>query len=141
MSRIYLSPPDVRSGDRDALIRAVDGGWVTPLGPEVDTFEEELVAATGRTHGVALSSGTAALHLSLLLNRVGMGDRVLVSSLTFSATVKVKQVGGVASFVGPTSVAVIEFGSHSGKDSHSTFRPVDDHLGSGHDIVIDDVVA
>ena len=75
MSRIYLSPPDVRPGDREALNRAMDGGWIAPLGPEVDAFEEELAAATGRRHGVALSSGTAALHLSLLLSGVGEGDR------------------------------------------------------------------
>ena len=87
MSRIYLSPPDVGSGDREALIRAVDGGWIAPLGPEVDAFEGELAAATGRVYGVALSSGTAALHLALILSNVQHGDRVLVSSLTFSATV------------------------------------------------------
>ena len=100
MSRIYLSPPDVRPGDREALIRAVDGGWVAPLGPEVDAFEVELAIATGRAHGVALSSGTAALHLSLLLNGIGEGDRVLVSSLTFSATVNaIRYVGAEPVFV------------------------------------------
>jgi len=100
MSRIYLSPPDVRLGDREALIRAVDGGWVAPLGPEVDAFEEELAAATGRAHAVALSSGTAALHLALLLDGVGEGDRVLVSSLTFSATVNaIRYVGAEPVFV------------------------------------------
>jgi pyridoxal phosphate-dependent aminotransferase EpsN len=86
MSRTYLSPPDLVAGDREAVNRALDGGWIAPLGPEVDAFEEELAAATGRSHCVALSSGTAALHLSLLLNGVGPGDRVLVSTLTFSAT-------------------------------------------------------
>ncbi len=87
MSRIYLSPPDVDDADRSALMRAFDTGWIAPLGPEVDAFEEELAVATGRAYGVALSSGTAALHLALLLRGVGEGDRVLVSSLTFSATV------------------------------------------------------
>ena len=100
MSRIYLSPPDVRLGDREALNRAIDGGWIAPLGPEVDAFEEELAAATGRAYGVALSSGTAALHLSLLLDGVGEGDRVLVSSLTFSATVNaIRYVGAEPVFV------------------------------------------
>ena len=87
MSRIYLSPPDVGESDRLALARAFDSGWIAPLGAEVDAFEEELAAATGRLHGVALSSGTAALHLALLVGGVKPGDRVLVSSLTFSATV------------------------------------------------------
>ena len=100
MSRIYLSPSDVRPGDREAVNRAIDGGWIAPLGPEVDAFEEELAAATGRTHGVALSSGTAALHLALLLSGVGEGDRVLVSSLTFSATVNaIRYVGAQPVFV------------------------------------------
>lgn len=86
MSRTYLSPPDLVPGDREAISRALDGGWIAPLGPEVDAFEEELAAVTGRSRCVALSSGTAALHLSLLLHGVGPGDRVLVSTLTFSAT-------------------------------------------------------
>ncbi|MGB8360758.1 MAG: aminotransferase class I/II-fold pyridoxal phosphate-dependent enzyme, partial [Acidimicrobiia bacterium] len=86
MSRTYLSPPDLVPGDREAINRALDGGWIAPLGPEVDAFEEELAAVTGRAHCVALSSGTAALHLSLLLSDIGPGDRVLVSTLTFSAT-------------------------------------------------------
>ncbi|MGD2101032.1 MAG: aminotransferase class I/II-fold pyridoxal phosphate-dependent enzyme [Acidimicrobiia bacterium] len=86
MSRTYLSPPDLAASDRVAINRALDGGWIAPLGPEVDAFEEELAEVTGRAHGVALSSGTAALHLALLLNDIGPGDRVLVSTLTFSAT-------------------------------------------------------
>ena len=86
MSRIYLSPPDVSERDREAVNRAIDSGWVAPLGPEVDAFEAELAQQTDRSHAVALVSGTAALHLALLLNGVGQGDRVLVSSLTFAAT-------------------------------------------------------
>jgi dTDP-4-amino-4,6-dideoxygalactose transaminase len=98
--RIYLSPPDVRSMDQDAVRRAIAGGWIAPLGPEVDAFEEELAAVAGRSHGVALSSGTAALHLALLLNDVGPSDRVLVSTLTFSATVNaIRYVGGEPVFI------------------------------------------
>ncbi len=100
MSRVFLSPPDVGPADRDALLRAFDGGWIAPLGPEVDAFERELAAATGRTHAVALSSGTAALHLALLLAGVDAGDRVLVSTLTFSATVNaIRYVGAIPVFV------------------------------------------
>ncbi len=86
MSRIYLSPPEVGESDKQAVTRAIEGGWVAPLGPEVDAFERELADRTGREHGVALSSGTAGLHLALVLLGVGPGDRVLVSSLTFAAT-------------------------------------------------------
>jgi pyridoxal phosphate-dependent aminotransferase EpsN len=103
MSRIFLSPPDVGPGDRAALESAFDGGWIAPLGPEVDAFEDELARATGRSYGVALSSGTAGLHLGLLLNDVGAGDRVLVSSLTFAATVNaIAYVGAEPVFVDST---------------------------------------
>ncbi len=100
MSRIYLSPPDVGSADEHALMRAVEGGWIAPLGPEVDSFEKELAVATERLHGVALSSGTAALHLALMLLEVGPGDKVLVSSLTFAATANaIRYVGAEPVFV------------------------------------------
>jgi len=86
MGRIYLSPPDVDESSRDALLRAFDGGWIAPLGPEVDGFERELAEASGRTEGVALSSGTAGLHLALVVAGIGPGDHVAVQSLTFVAT-------------------------------------------------------
>ena len=85
--RIYLSPPDLTGDEYAALERALASGWVAPLGPEVDAFEGELAAVTGRTHGVALSSGTAAIHLALHHAGVGPGSRVLVQSLTFVASV------------------------------------------------------
>jgi dTDP-4-amino-4,6-dideoxygalactose transaminase len=100
MTRVFLSPPDVGTTEREALLRAFDGGWIAPLGPEVDGFEAELAAATGREHGVALSSGTAALHLALVLLGVGAGDRVAVQSLTFSATANaIRYVGAVPVFI------------------------------------------
>ena len=86
MGRIYFSPPDVGDAERQAIIRALDSGWVVPLGPEVNALEEELGAATGRSHGVALSSGTGGLHLVLLCVGAGPGRKVIVQSLTFSAT-------------------------------------------------------
>lgn len=85
-ARIYLSSPDVGAAEEEALNRAILSGWVAPLGPEVDAFERELAAYTGRAHAVALSSGTAALHLGLLTLGVGPGDVVLTSTLTFAAT-------------------------------------------------------
>lgn len=68
------------------MVRAFRGGWLAPLGPEVDAFEEELADRGGRQHAVALSSGTAALHLGLLVLGAGPGDVVLTSSMTFAAT-------------------------------------------------------
>jgi len=84
--RIYLSPPDVGARERELLLEAFDSNWIAPLGPHVDAFESELAAAAGVGHAAALSSGTAGLHLALLLLGVGPGDQVLTSTLTFAAT-------------------------------------------------------
>lgn len=84
--RIFLSSPDVTQLEEEALVRAIRSGWIAPLGPEVDAFEQELAEYCGRKYVVALSSGTAALHLGLLALDVGAGDLVLTSSMTFAAT-------------------------------------------------------
>jgi len=68
------------------VLEAIDSNWIAPLGPDVDAFERELAELVGVDHAVALSSGTAALHLALLLLGVGPGDDVLVPSFTFVAT-------------------------------------------------------
>ena len=98
--RIYLSPPDVGPAERDALLAAFDGGWIAPVGPDVDAFEVEVAAVAGVAHAAALSSGTAALHLALLLAGVGPGDEVVVPSLTFVAT------ANAVGYVGATPVFV-----------------------------------
>lgn len=67
-------------------MRAIRSGWIAPLGPEVDAFEKELAERCGRAHAVALSSGTAALHLGLLTLDVRPGDVVITATLTFAAT-------------------------------------------------------
>ena len=98
--RILLSPPDTSPSDRQAILRAFDGGWIAPLGPEVDAFEAELKDVTGRTAARALSSGTAGLHLALVVGGVTPGDRVIVSDLTFAATANaVRYVGAIPVFV------------------------------------------
>jgi dTDP-4-amino-4,6-dideoxygalactose transaminase len=86
MSRIYLSPPEVGPEERRMLLEAFDSNWIAPLGPDVDAFEAEFAERIGIAHAVALSSGTAALHLALLMAGVGPGDEVLVPSFTFVAT-------------------------------------------------------
>lgn len=83
---ILLSPPTVGQLEREYLLRAFESGWIAPLGPEINAFEAELSTVTGAAHVVALSSGTAALHLALILLGVQRGDEVLVQSLTFAAT-------------------------------------------------------
>lgn len=86
MSRIWLSSPDVGPLEREALLRAFDSGWIAPTGPEIDGFENEMSALTGWEGAVALSSGTAGLHLALLQVGVRPDDVVLTSTFTFVAT-------------------------------------------------------
>ena len=85
--RIYLSPPHLGGDEATLLADAVASNWITSLGPYVQAFEAEFAKVTGATHALALSSGTAALHLALQLSGVGAGDEVMVSTLTFAATV------------------------------------------------------
>jgi dTDP-4-amino-4,6-dideoxygalactose transaminase len=85
-SRIYMSAPDVGDLEEKFILDALHSGWIAPLGPDVDKFEEEMADRIGRNFAVALSSGTAALHLALLANDVGPGTVVLTSSMTFAAT-------------------------------------------------------
>ncbi len=84
--RIYLSPPDVGPVERRMLLDAFDSNWIAPTGPDLDLFEREVAERTGVAHAVGLSSGTAALHLALLIAGVRAGDEVVVPSLTFVAT-------------------------------------------------------
>ena len=81
-----MSAPDVGILEQESVLRALQSGWVAPLGPEVDAFEEEVAQRVGVKHAVALSSGTAALHLGLLALGVKPGDVVITSTMTFVAT-------------------------------------------------------
>jgi dTDP-4-amino-4,6-dideoxygalactose transaminase len=86
MGRLFLSPPFVGESERLAVDSALSSGWVAPIGPEIDAFETDLAAQAGRSHAVALSSGTAAIHLGLLALGVSEGDEVLVPTMTFGAS-------------------------------------------------------
>ena len=85
--KIYLCSPHMGGGEMKYVQEAFDSNWIAPLGPNVDGFERELCTATGAKHVAALSSGTAAIHLSLVMLGVGPGDYVIGQSFTFSATV------------------------------------------------------
>jgi len=85
--KIYLCSPHMGGGEMKYVKEAFDSNWVAPLGPNVDAFERELSLATGAKHVAALSSGTAAIHLALVLLGVKPGDYVIGTSFTFSATV------------------------------------------------------
>lgn len=84
--RAYLSPPYLTGDERQFVEEAFASNWIAPLGPQVDAFETEIAQVVGVAHALALSSGTAALHLSMVLLGVGAGDEVLCSSFTFSAS-------------------------------------------------------
>jgi len=86
MTRVYLSPPDVGTLEKDLVADAFATNWVAPLGPHVDAFERELAKTCGVANAAALSSGTAGLHLALVLAGVGSGDDVLCSTFTFAAS-------------------------------------------------------
>lgn len=85
--RIYLSSPHMSGREMAYINEAFDTNWIAPLGPNVNNFETDLVRYTGCGHVAALSSGTAAIHLAIILLGVGPGDEVIVPSFTFSATV------------------------------------------------------
>ena len=100
MSRIYLSPPHVSDRERELLLDAFDSNWIAPLGPHVDAFEAELAAYVHMPYAAALSSGTAALHLALILHGVQPDDVVVCSSFTFAATANaIRYVGAEPVFV------------------------------------------
>ena len=84
--RIYLSPPHIGERERALVTEAFDSNWIAPLGPHVEAFQREFAAKVGSGHALALSSGTAALHLALQLVGVGQGHDVFVSTLTFAAS-------------------------------------------------------
>ena len=84
---IHLSVPHMGAEEERYVAEAFASNWIAPLGPQVDAFEAEFAMAVGASHAVALSSGTAALHLALLLAGVEAGDDVFVSDFTFSASV------------------------------------------------------
>jgi pyridoxal phosphate-dependent aminotransferase EpsN len=84
--RIYLSPPHIGEEERKFVAEAFDTNWVAPCGPNVDAFEKEFGQYLGANEAVALSSGTAAIHLALRLLGVNSGDTVFCSSLTFIAS-------------------------------------------------------
>lgn len=84
--RILLSPPHMSGAEQHYIQEAFATNWIAPLGPNVDAFEQEMADYLGVEETLALSSGTAAIHLALRLIGVGPGDTVFCSSLTFVAS-------------------------------------------------------
>ena len=85
--RIFLSPPHMGGGELRFIREAFESNYIAPLGPQVDAFEREFAEYTGIRQCVAVSSGTAAMHLALRCLGVGQGDEVFASTLTFIGSV------------------------------------------------------
>ncbi|WP_226388859.1 aminotransferase class I/II-fold pyridoxal phosphate-dependent enzyme [Penaeicola halotolerans] len=84
--KIWLSSPHMGHMEQVFVKEAFDTNWVAPLGPHVDGFEQDLARYTGAKHAAVLTSGTAAIHLALILLGVERGDEVICQSFTFSAS-------------------------------------------------------
>lgn len=99
-SKVWLSSPHMSGKEMSYIQEAFDTNWIAPLGKNVDQFEIDLSKYTGSPHVAALSSGTAAIHLALILLGVSSGDEVLCSSFTFSASANpIKYVGAIPVFI------------------------------------------
>ena len=86
-SKIWLSSPHMGGQELSYINQAFESNWIAPLGPNVDGFEQDLREFLGnRVHVAALSSGTAAIHLALVILGVKHGDEVICQSMTFSAS-------------------------------------------------------
>lgn len=84
--RILLSYVHMGGTERDWVEKAFESEWIVPLGPNVDEFEHRLEKYLGAPNVVALSAGTAAIHLALVALGVGSGDEVICQSFTFAAS-------------------------------------------------------
>lgn len=101
MDRIYLSPPHMGDLERKYVEEAFNTNWISPAGPHITAFEEELAAYLGEgVHVAALSSGTAAIHLALIILGIRHGDEVVCSTFTFSGSCNpIVYVGATPIFV------------------------------------------
>ena len=98
--RIYLASPQVLGKEREYVKEAFDTNWIAPLGPFVNKLEEDFKQYMPISNAVALSAGTAALHLAVKLAGVKPGDIVFCSSLTFSASANpITYEGGIPVFI------------------------------------------
>ena len=99
-SVIPLHEPVFRGNEWKYVKDCLDTGWVSSVGSYVDRFEKELAKFTGVPFAVATGNGTSALHICLILSNVGMGDEVLIPTLTFVATANaVRYCGAIPHFV------------------------------------------
>lgn len=99
-NRILLSVAEMGGTEQEWIEKAFKDNWIVPLGPNVDEFESRLEHFLGKGNVVALSAGTAAIHLSLVMLGVGIGDEVICQSFTFAASANpIKYQGATPVFV------------------------------------------
>lgn len=127
--RIHLSKADISPVEEEFVIDALRSGWVAPLGPDVDAFEREIAARTGVAHALALSSGTAALHLALIHLGARPGTAVLCASMTFAAT------ANAIAYTGADPVFVDSQDSDGNVDPHLMLEAVDQLRSEGMEVV------
>ncbi|SDN21865.1 aminotransferase class I/II-fold pyridoxal phosphate-dependent enzyme [Alkalicoccus daliensis] len=83
---IYLSPPHMSGEEQNYIEEAFRTNWIAPVGPHLQAFEQEMELLTGAAYAVAVTSGTAAIHLALAVLGIKQGDRVFCSTFTFVAS-------------------------------------------------------
>jgi dTDP-4-amino-4,6-dideoxygalactose transaminase len=119
MGRIFLSKADVTAVEERYVLDALQSGWIAPLGPHVDAFEAEIAERVGVAGALAVSSGTAALHLALLHVGARPGTHVIVSSMTFAAS------ANAVVYTGATPVFVDSQASDGNVDPNLLLEAVD----------------
>lgn len=129
MEKIHLSLAEVGDLEEEFVLRALRSGWVTPLGPDVDAFEAEVADRVGVGYALALSSGTAALHLALLEVGARPGTTVLVPSMTFAAT------ANAVAYTGADPVFVDAAAADGNVDPSLMLEAADQLLAEGREVV------
>lgn len=127
--RIFMSKAHITDAEEEAVRRAIRSGWVAPLGPEVDAFEAEIAERVGVNGALAVSSGTAALHLALLHLGARPGTAVVVSSMTFAAS------ANAIAYTGADPVFVDSRESDGNIDPDLLFETVDTLRAEGTEVV------
>ena len=127
--RIYLSKADVTEVEEQFVLAALRSGWVAPLGPDVDAFEREIAERVGVRHALALSSGTAALHLALVHLGARPGTAVVLPSMTFAAS------ANAVVYTGAEPVFVDSRADDGNVDPDLLVETVDDLRREGREVV------
>jgi dTDP-4-amino-4,6-dideoxygalactose transaminase len=128
VTRVHLSRADVTQLEADYVLDALRSGWVAPLGPHVDAFENEMAEQTGNKFALALSSGTAALHLALLGVGARRGTVVLCPTMTFAAS------ANAIVYTGATPVFVDSNPDDGNVDARALLGAVDTLRAEGADV-------